>query len=440
MKVNNLGPISQGEIKIAPLTILCGGNNQGKTYLSYTLYGLLRELPLMIKNFLREEEIDEFMEVGKLSFGIDYFQSRIVENILVNLKKEKLSFFTKVFKAKKEMFNDTDLDVSSEEIINILGINNINFGTMKGLGTQVSIDKEKDTYFMVMYSDENNKSLPIDSMTIMVDRIISLSIRDNINSLYFPAERMGINVFRRQLNLNKIEMVDILNDAINMNNNDEDILKAISKIKSVFPKPIDDYLKYISDINYYESTTNELSSYVRDKIIRGKFIVDDNENSFYKIKSENNKNINGLIPLHIASSSIKSIYGLDYFLDNLDFEINSIVIIDEPEMNLHPSNQVEIAYLLDMMVASGIKVVISTHSDFLVRKIQNIMLNNEIEENTSGLNSKNVKVYDFINSTIQEIDLLDDTKGFHNFNDTVELIEDEYLDLLDKLAEKRDKE
>lgn len=53
-------------------------------------------------------------------------------------------------------------------------------------------------------------------------------------------------------------------------------------------------------------------------------------------------------------------------------------MIDEPELNLHPDNQRLIARLLARLVNRGMKVVISTHSDYIVREINNmIMLGNE---------------------------------------------------------------
>ena len=38
----NLGPISHGDLELANLTVVCGMNNTGKTYLTYTIYGFLQ--------------------------------------------------------------------------------------------------------------------------------------------------------------------------------------------------------------------------------------------------------------------------------------------------------------------------------------------------------------------------------------------------------------
>ena len=42
LSFENLGVLPVGELNIADLTVICGDNNTGKTYLTYALYGLLK--------------------------------------------------------------------------------------------------------------------------------------------------------------------------------------------------------------------------------------------------------------------------------------------------------------------------------------------------------------------------------------------------------------
>lgn len=53
-------------------------------------------------------------------------------------------------------------------------------------------------------------------------------------------------------------------------------------------------------------------------------------------------------------------------------------MIDEPELHLHPANQRSLARILAQLVNAGLWVIISTHSDYLVRELNSlIMLNTE---------------------------------------------------------------
>ena len=51
-----------------------------------------------------------------------------------------------------------------------------------------------------------------------------------------------------------------------------------------------------------------------------------------------------------------------------------VLMIDEPELSLHPKNQRNIARLFAQLVNKGIKIVISTHSDYIVKEISNLIM------------------------------------------------------------------
>ena len=49
-------------------------------------------------------------------------------------------------------------------------------------------------------------------------------------------------------------------------------------------------------------------------------------------------------------------------------------MIDEPELNLHPDNQRQVARILAQLVNAGLKVIVSTHSDYFVRELNNLIM------------------------------------------------------------------
>ena len=64
---------------------------------------------------------------------------------------------------------------------------------------------------------------------------------------------------------------------------------------------------------------------------------------------------------------------------------NDLIIIDEPEINLHPSNQIIIARLLARLANKGFRLLISTHSDYIVREFNNLVILSQ-KDNTSVIN------------------------------------------------------
>jgi predicted ATP-dependent endonuclease of OLD family len=49
-------------------------------------------------------------------------------------------------------------------------------------------------------------------------------------------------------------------------------------------------------------------------------------------------------------------------------------MIDEPELNLHPKNQRLIARLFSRLVNIGIKVFLTTHSDYIIKELNTLIM------------------------------------------------------------------
>ncbi len=60
------------------------------------------------------------------------------------------------------------------------------------------------------------------------------------------------------------------------------------------------------------------------------------------------------------------------------------LLIDEPEAHLHPAAQTEMAAALAGLVRAGVRVVITTHSDWLLHEIGNLMREGDLSETAGG--------------------------------------------------------
>jgi ABC-type multidrug transport system ATPase subunit len=60
-----------------------------------------------------------------------------------------------------------------------------------------------------------------------------------------------------------------------------------------------------------------------------------------------------------------------------------MLIIDEPELNLHPANQRRLARFLVALVNHGVKVFITTHSDYIVREFNTLIMLNKVDVETN---------------------------------------------------------
>ena len=79
------------------------------------------------------------------------------------------------------------------------------------------------------------------------------------------------------------------------------------------------------------------------------------------------------IPLHLASSSARGLSDLYFFLRHAARK-DQLLVIDEPENHLDTANQILLARLLARVVNAGVKVLLTTHSDYLIKEINNLIM------------------------------------------------------------------
>ena len=79
------------------------------------------------------------------------------------------------------------------------------------------------------------------------------------------------------------------------------------------------------------------------------------------------------IPLHLASSSARGLVDLYFYLQHVAMP-DDLLLIDEPESHLDTGNQVLLARTLARIVGAGVRVLITTHSDYLIKEINNLIM------------------------------------------------------------------
>lgn len=78
------------------------------------------------------------------------------------------------------------------------------------------------------------------------------------------------------------------------------------------------------------------------------------------------------MPLTAAASSIKELAPFTMMLNKFSPEGISI-LFEEPEAHLHPERQVKVADLIACSVNNGCQMQVTTHSDYFIKRINNLM-------------------------------------------------------------------
>lgn len=146
-----------------------------------------------------------------------------------------------------------------------------------------------------------------------------------------------------------------------------DFYKGIKAIVRFYPdhkiisSAITDFLDdlFIVEGNNASSTINlELLESFQAKFGATPFI----QNNAIQIQEGKNQ-----LPIEQAASGLKSLSWL-YLMIKHDL-LGEVLFLDEPEVNLHPLYQDKLAAFIGELIKSGVKVFLSTHSDYLLESI-----------------------------------------------------------------------
>ena len=79
-------------------------------------------------------------------------------------------------------------------------------------------------------------------------------------------------------------------------------------------------------------------------------------------------------------------YSLPIIVSCLLAKKNTFLIIENPEAHLHPSAQSKIGYFLGVIANAGVKIIVETHSDHIINGIQLAVAEKKIKSNSVSIN------------------------------------------------------
>lgn len=389
LRVNNLGAIKEGEIDLSQkFIVFCGPNGTGKTYLSYVIFGLLkRKFHIQGKQKFAEKLLNE----KKASMEIDFEKLFQYRNSMISGTESSVdalfglgeSDSKKIFKDFHCAFSQSDDDLKYELI-------NTKFETTnKVQNVLVKIEKEVGkTQLIVSILNESIPNDAIRGVMMFLDSYIysSLASYPIGNVEMFTVERNSIYTFSKELSVRKQEALD--NMLLLMDKEKKiDRFDLYFRNNYKYPLPIRMGLETadnLSEIKKTDSQFYKFSSFMEDELLHGKVQVSNDGEIQFKPSQASRTTL----PIQMTASVVKTLSSLDLYLKHIA-TINDLIIIDEPEINLHPDNQILVARMLVRLMNSGFRIILSTHSDYIIREINNMVMMSKKEANVvKGLLAK----------------------------------------------------
>lgn len=358
----NLGPLKEVSIDLSPLTIICGRNNVGKTYISHKIYESLKNLKESISSIdgsiidkieVKEKRIDGLSKVYDLkSYVAEIFLPKEIFD--PNNQKIEFTFSTEILKKIHNLKIE-------DKIYKFSHINAILNKDPEGFEIRITLANFNNEYQF----DSLFKLISLSIISDLIEKITDFS------PFIVTSERTGVAIFQPifdQINSKRNELAFLKQDIANIFSDENHLDKFTKRMFKNIPKP------FLDNIDICRSRKTELSELRYFSEIQ-KLIGKISGGEFFEEKDVRFKPTGTDIYLDFSmvSSSTKSIYLIEKII-KYELKPGSIIIIDEPELNLHLDNQVLMARLLATLVNSEITVVITTHSDHMLREINNLIM------------------------------------------------------------------
>lgn len=412
INVKNFGKIKEARVNIGNFTVFVGNNNSGKTQLMELIYGIIKFASKQSPGFIPQkiEHIDGYHvgadEIRKLNEWLNerldmekenivekIFGEQIpVENISVEFEElEDISYDIYFFTEKTVEYFSKEKLLDQDELTELFMDHE---RVYKSIVSRNGIKGIKDAKRGARFS----KGIPLDmaralEMGYILAEIMGGNRIHGSNMLFLPASRMGL------LLLYKHFFGDAREEEIGEN----------GQYPSGITQPVGDFLTFLLKHNYTDRTARKndlLIRFIFDHLIDGS-INEQKDMTTYIPKDQQKE-----IPIYIASSMVNEVVPIVKALtDSTDIDY---IFYDEVETSLHPLKQVEMVKLLNRLNNKGIRLIISTHSDTMASKINNLQLLSQGEvdfetaknflekkgislEKEDILNSSRIHVYQFIN-------------------------------------------
>ena len=503
ISVDNFGPIEKGAVDIRPLTVFVGPSNTGKTYLAILIYAFHRmlhgfprfPLPNIYRYFrfsdenisVTKEEIQHLYDKIKNDMQSVYFsdipelmresaqsflgdKGFLANDLEVELKRcfdigsiidlmhisnhsDGMDFSFSVKEDGRDLWNFR-MDTSNSGIASKGNIENMELLSEQSLDSYANYEKIIDQLLYITESGmQENEEGHLGYLLDELSWILFLPVRgQQAETYYLPAARSGIMQSHRVIASSLVTrstraglerfpelptfsgvMADFMQRLILYDAPGPGL--RLPRVRPLRQKSVK-AVKHLAD-------TLELQT-LGGKIQVRRPSADGYPEFVYRPRETEHD-----IRLSRASSMVSELAPVVLFLRG-SVRAGDTLIIEEPEAHLHPAAQTEMAVALARLVRAGVRVVITTHSDWLLHEIGNLMRAGTLSETTGEpepgsdgfLRSDEVGVWlfrkkgDAEGSTISEIPF-DPVEGVQpdDYEDVAEELYNRSADLQNRLEE-----
>ncbi|MEO6422873.1 MAG: AAA family ATPase [Candidatus Nitrotoga sp.] len=393
LSFENLGAIEYAEIELAELTVVCGENNTGKTYVTYLIYCLLTTWRKFIDIDLKRDLLS-LKEKGVVKINLHEKVADQWPKLCSNALGHFLNTFPEMMASKSELFSQLTVHLDIP-----LGLawkerefkNELRSGTGNLLVTMSKPAKSAELELVALKSDELSSQSMVSLGEFIEERLFGMMLEETVPDVFIAStERTGATTFRKQLNLATSNIIELLSQS---HKEGADSITPDRVFETIYGRqdyalPVRRNVQFVNQLpdtnsedgDLYKSAPGLLKRF--ESIVGGTYATSKDGVTYFQPSGTKLK-----LGLGEVSSSVRSLlivwYWLKYFAKKGD-----MLMLDEPELNLHPANQRRLARFIVALINHGVKVFITTHSDYIVKEFNTLIMFNQEDKRLNSVREK----------------------------------------------------
>ncbi len=358
LSIRNVGKLKEADVEINGITVITGENDTGKSTVGKVLWSVFNSF-FEIKKQIRTDKISSILEELRRVSSIQDIRNNLVHSSIVEYDLD-LNDFLKQLEKKLEVLNDVrDLDDESKDELK---------DTLEKIKKRINLSDDEIMKKITQINFNKEFNSQINNLNFLEEGNIDLKIKNKNINLIISDDKIQIKDF-----FSLYENVMLLDNPRIIDNLAENIILSANKIFSIIENLHNS--KFISMLRNDKSSTatdnilNEEKLFKIEeklnKIVDGKFLKKDFGVYFYRNKSGKEINIKNL------STGFKVFSIIKLLIQNNQLSENGTIILDEPEIHLHPEWQLKFAELIVLLQKEfSMHILLTTHSPYFVSAIE----------------------------------------------------------------------
>ena len=358
LSIRNVGKLKEADVEINGITVITGENDTGKSTVGKVLWSVFNSF-FEIKKQIRTDKISSILEELRRVSSMQDIRNNLVHSSIVEYDLD-LNDFLKQLEKKLEVLNDVrDLDDESKDELK---------DTLEKIKKRINLSDDEIMKKITQINFNKEFNSQINNLNFLEEGNIDLKIKNKNINLIISDDKIQIKDF-----FSLYENVMLLDNPRIIDNLAENIILSANKIFSIIENLHNS--KFISMLRNDKSSTatdnilnEEKLSKIEEKlnkIVDGKFLKKDFGVYFYRNKSGKEINIKNL------STGFKVFSIIKLLIQNNQLRENGTIILDEPEIHLHPEWQLKFAELIVLLQKEfGMHILLTTHSPYFLNAIE----------------------------------------------------------------------